>query len=505
MFELSFVYVLFEDGTDIYWARSRVLEYLNFARDRLPAGVEPKLGPDATGVGWVYQYVLYPGLLLRPSIRRASGTTPSGEPLVRAPEDAPAARRTALVHVRAFEQPGTCPLDGTPLVRPIRTSRSCAACRTGTCAIPLTAVDGVSEVAAIGGFVRQYQVVLDPRGSAGLPPAARATSSTRSSARTTTSAARSSSWREHEYMVRSRGYLRGLDDLAQVVGRRRRERHARSCCATSPRSQIGGEMRRGVGEYNGIGRGRRRRHHLALRRERLQGHPATPRRSSPSSRTGCRRASSIKTTYDRSALIERAVGTLREAVIEELVVVALICLVFLAHVPQRLRRHRRPAGRARWCRSWSCSSLGINANIMSLGGLALAIGVMVDSAVVMIENAHKHLERGARARRRAASRRKPTTAHHPRGGAGGGPEPLLLAAHHHRRLPAHLRARRPVGPAVQAARLHQDLRHRRRRHPRHHDRAGADGLPDPRPHPGGGEQPDQPLSDGALRAGLPRS
>src|SRR5215217_6198291 len=162
MYELSFVYVLFEDGTDIYWARSRVLEYLNFARDRMPKGVEPKLGPDATGVGWVYQYVLYPGYY-SPDHPKGLWHNVAGDKWYATPDAAPADRRGALTNVRAWGRPGKDPLTGAA---PLPANQDLAQLRglqDWYLRYPLTGVEGVSEVASIGGFVKQYQVVLDPQ------------------------------------------------------------------------------------------------------------------------------------------------------------------------------------------------------------------------------------------------------------------------------------------------------------------------------------------------------
>src|SRR5207244_99144 len=161
MFEQSFVYVLFEDGTDIYWARSRVLEYLNFARDRLPQGVQPKLGPDATGVGWVYQYVLSPGFYC-PDHPQGLWHDEESDRSYADLESAPPDRRAALAHTRAFQHAGTCPFDGKPLVPANLDLAQLRSLQDWYLRYPLTSVEGVAEVAPIGGFVRQYQVVLDP-------------------------------------------------------------------------------------------------------------------------------------------------------------------------------------------------------------------------------------------------------------------------------------------------------------------------------------------------------
>ncbi len=387
MFELSFVYVLFEDGTDIYWARSRVLEYLNFARDRLPSGVEPKLGPDATGVGWVYQYALYPGYYC-PDHPKGVWHHEESDHWYAAPAAAPASERAQLERVRGFEKAGTCPLDGGALLPANQDLAQLRGIQDWQLRYPLTAVDGVSEVASIGGFVRQYQVVLDPHKlhAYGLPLKDVIMAIQRSNNDVGGSVVE---WSENEYMVRSRGYLHGLEDLAQVpvgVG----ERGAPVLLGNVATLEIGGEMRRGVGELNGAGEavggviiarfGENAYKVILDAKAKLY-----------ELEDGLPPGVFVIPTYDRSALIERAVDTLREAVFEELIVVGLICLFFLAHVRSALVAIAvLPVGLL--VSLLVMQLLGINANIMSLGGLALAIGVMVDSAVVMIENAHKHIE-----------------------------------------------------------------------------------------------------------------
>ncbi|MGD9764976.1 MAG: efflux RND transporter permease subunit [Candidatus Binatia bacterium] len=387
MFELSFVYVLFEDGTDIYWARSRVLEYLNFARDRLPAGAEPALGPDATGVGWVLQYVLYPGWYCAEHPRGIWRDADGGWYARR--EDAPAERHGALTRVRAFEQPGLCPLTGEPLISSGQDLATLRALQDWTLRYPLTAVPGVAEVAAIGGFVKQYQVVLDPQKlqAFDLPLTAVVAAIQRSNNDVGGSVVEMA---EHEYMVRSRAYLRGTADLADVVVGLGRDGTPVTLGEVAI-LQIGGEARRGIGEYNGVGE--------AVGGVVISRHGANAFQVIRDAKLKLAELEdalppgvSIITTYDRSALIARAVDTLRLGVTEELIVVAIICLVFLAHLRSALVAViALPIGLL--ASIALMQALGINANIMSLGGLALAIGVMVDSAVVMIENAHKHLER----------------------------------------------------------------------------------------------------------------
>jgi len=390
MFELSFVYVLFEDGTDLYWARSRVLEYLNFARDRLPEGVEPKLGPDATGVGWVYQYVLYPGWYCPDHPKGIFRLEVDGEVTWHARlEDSPSPEGGDWSRVRGFEEPGVCPLDGRELASADQDLSQLRSLQDWTLRYPLSAVEGVSEVATIGGFVRQYQVVLDPQRLQAfeISLGAIVEAIERSNNDVGGSVIELS---ENEYMVRSRGYLRGLADLSQVVvglG----EEGVPILLGEVASLEIGGEARRGVGELDGRGEAVGgviisrfgENAHLVIRnaKDRL-------RELEDSLPPGV----FVKPTYDRSALIDRAVDTLRTAVIEELLITALICIVFLAHVRSALvALVVLPVGLL--ASIVVMNLLGINANIMSLGGLALAIGVMVDSGVVMIENAHKHLER----------------------------------------------------------------------------------------------------------------
>ncbi len=388
MFELSFVYVLFEDGTDIYWAWSRVLEYLNFARDRLPAGVTPQLGPDATSVGWVYQYVLDPGFYCPEHPKGTWRDAKEGRWHAR-PEDAHPERREALERVRAFEKPGACPLDGKALLRADLDLAQLRSLQDWYLRYPLTAVDGVSEVAPIGGFVRQYQVVLDPDRllAYGLPLREIVTAIGRSNNDVGGSVVELS---EQEYMVRSRGYLRGLEDLAKVpVGLGDNGTPVRLGDVAT--LQVAGEARRGVGEWNGEGEAVGA---VVISRfgENAYKVIRDVKRRLFELEDGLPPGVAVRASYDRSALIERAVGTLRKGVTEELIVVAAICVLFLAHLPSAfVSIVVLPIGLL--ASILVMNLLGINANIMSLGGLALAIGVMVDSGVVMIENAHKHAER----------------------------------------------------------------------------------------------------------------
>lgn len=388
MFGQSFVYVLFEDGTDIYWARSRVLEYLNFARDRLPSGVEPKLGPDATGVGWVYQYVLYPGYY-SPDHPQGLWHDGAQERWYEAPEQAPAEVRGRLVKVRAWDKEGVDPLTGKALVSANQDLSQLRSLQDWYLRYPLTSVEGVAEVAAIGGFVKQYQVVLDPTKlkAYNVPLKDLVTAIQRSNNDVGGATVEMS---ENEYMVRSRGYLRGVQDLEQVpVGMGENGTPVR--LADVARVQIGGEMRRGIGEYNGEGELAgaivvARFHENAYRV--IQDVKA----KLASLEDGLPPGVTIKATYDRSELIQRSIHTLRHTLLEEITVVGLVCILFLLHARSELVAvFVVPASVL--ASLLLMQLLGINANIMSLGGIAIAIGVVVDSAIVMVENAHKHLDR----------------------------------------------------------------------------------------------------------------
>ncbi len=333
-FGFSFVYVIFEDGTDMYWARSRVLEYLNFVSGRLPAGVTPSLGPDATGVGWVYEYVL----------KDSTGT-----------HDLQQLRSIQDWYLR-YE---------------------------------LTAVPGVSEVASIGGFVKQYQVEVNPDKlqAYGIPIQKVRMAIQRSNQDV---GGKLVEMGEAEFMVRGRGYLSTLEDLEKIaVGVD--QMGTPVLLKNIANVQLGPELRRGILDWNGEGEtvggivvmrfGENALEVIENVKEKLR-----------SLEKGLPVGVEIVTGYDRSGLIERAVKTLTRKLIEEMTVVAIICIIFLLHFRSAfVAIFTLPIGIfmsflvMRW--------IGINANIMSLGGIAIAIGVMVDASVVMVENAHKHLER----------------------------------------------------------------------------------------------------------------
>jgi len=330
-FGVSFVYVVFEDGTDIYWARSRVLEYLNFAQKRLPGGVTPSLGPDATGVGWVFEYAVI-------------------------------GAQRSLAELRSIQD---------WFIR-----------------YQLTKAGGVAEVASVGGFVKQYQVVVDPAKlrafAISLPQV--------------TNAIRASNMdvgggtiemTEREYMVRGRGYLKGIGDIENVV--LKSEKGTPVLLKDIGRVELGPDERRGLAELNGQGEvvaG------IALQRD---GENALSvikniKQKIADIASGLPKGVSILPVYDRSDLIYRAIDTLKHTLAEESLIIALVCMVFLLHARSALVAIiMLPIGVL--MAFIVMHAIGITSNIMSLGGIAISVGAMVDAAIVMIENAHKRLER----------------------------------------------------------------------------------------------------------------
>jgi len=330
-FGASFVYVIFEDGTDIYWARSRVLEYLNQAAGRLPKGVAPQLGPDASGVGWVYQYAVL-------------------------------SDRHNLAELRTLQD--------------------------WYLRYQLNKAHGVAEVASIGGFVQQYQVTVDPvKLRAFGIPLAKVAQVIRESNRDV--GGRVVEMAETEYMVRGKGYLRDKGDLENLVVKSERGTPVllRDIAAIS----LGPDERRGLAELNGEGEvvsgiamaryGQNALEVIAnLKQKIAEVSAALPE------------GVSIQAVYDRSELIRRAIDTLKRALIEEGLIVAAVCMVFLMHARSALVAIvMLPIGVL--IAFIAMRTLNLNSNIMSLGGIAIAIGAMVDAAIVMIENAHKHLEK----------------------------------------------------------------------------------------------------------------
>jgi Cu(I)/Ag(I) efflux system membrane protein CusA/SilA len=341
-FDVAFIYVVFDDGTDPYWARTRVLEYLNGLRSRLPEGVQPELGPDATGVGWAYEYAL---------------VDRTGE--------------HDLAELRSLNDWSVEYL--------------------------LRSVPGVAEVAPIGGFVKQYQIELDPvrLQTYGLSVEEVATAVRRSN---NDVGGRVVEWTGREYMVRGRGYLRGVADIEQVGLGATRD-GAPILVRDVARVQIGPDMRRGVADLDGLGdvaggivvvrSGVDTYGTLAAVKATIE---STVRPSLPP-------GVEFVTTYDRSGLIERAIATLNEKLVEEMLIVSLVCALFLWHLRSALVAViTLPLSILLAFVAMRVLNLG--SNIMSLGGIAIAIGAMVDAAIIMIENAHKHLEHGGAGRPR---------------------------------------------------------------------------------------------------------
>jgi len=415
MFGTSFVYIIFEDGTDVYWARSRVLERLSSVIGRLPPGISPQIGPDATGVGWVYEYALVTGRYC-PDHPNGAWHDPIGDAWYARPADAPAdpAIQARLVHHRVFEEGkyDRCPLDGKPLLPNRQTLANLRSLQDWFLRYELTNVDGVSEVATVGGFEKQYQVLVDPVRLLALdiPLGDVRMAIERSNANV---GGRVVEWSEREYAVQGIGYLGSLTDAeiaaARAAGRSLEDARTEKVLADlrlvslgiaadgTPLYlrdvadvRLGPEMRRGAVDWNGRGEavggivvmrfGENARTTIEKVRQKLAGLEA----SLPP-------GVGIETAYDRSDLIDRAVGTLRQTLIEEIAVVALVCILFLLHARSALvAAFVLPTGVLATLAAMNL--LGINANIMSLGGIAIAIGVMVDSSIIMVENAHKHLE-----------------------------------------------------------------------------------------------------------------
>lgn len=331
-FGLSFVYIIFEDGTDLYWARSRVLEYLNYASGRLPKGVTPSLGPDATGVGWIYEYVLE-------------------------------SDRHNLQELRSIQD--------------------------WFLRYELTAVDGVSEVASIGGYVKQYQVAVDPQLLLAyhltIPQIRNAIQRSNNDV-----GGRLVEMAETEFMVRGLGYIRSVDDLEQIVVDTD-QRGTPILLRDLARVTVGPELRRGAAEVDGVGEAVGGIVIMRFGENALQT-INNVKTKLKQLEAGLPDGVKIVPTYDRSGLIERAVNTLKEKLLEESIVVALVTALFLFHLPSALVAiFTLPV--AIMIAFLIMHAQGINANIMSLGGIAIAIGAMIDAAIIMVENAHKHLER----------------------------------------------------------------------------------------------------------------
>ena len=330
-FGFSFVYIIFEDGTDIYWARSRVLESLNYVSGRLPQGVTPLLGPDATGVGWVYEYIL----------------VSDGHDL--------AQLRSIQDWFLRYE---------------------------------LASVPGVAEVASVGGFVKQYQVIIDPNKLLAYSmPLQRVKMAVQRSNNDV--GGRLVEMGETEFMVRGLGYIKSVEDLKNIsLGAD--ERGTPILLRNLATIKIGPELRRGIADYNGTGDvvggivvmryGENALEVIQNVKARLE-----------QLKAGLPEGVHITTVYDRSSLILRAINNLKRTLIEESLIVGLVCIIFLLHFRSALVGiFTLPV--AALISFIIMDRQGINANIMSLGGIAIAVGAMVDAAIVMVENAHKHIE-----------------------------------------------------------------------------------------------------------------
>jgi Cu(I)/Ag(I) efflux system membrane protein CusA/SilA len=330
-FGVSFVYVIFEDGTDIYWARSRVLEFLNGATSRLPAGVTPTIGPDATGVGWVYQYAVM-------------------------------SKELNLAETRTIQD--------------------------WTLKFALAKAEGVAEVASVGGFVKQYNVILDPQRMRNLGITMQ---KLREAVRVSNAdvGGRAVELSEFEYVIRGKGYLKSINDLGNVV--LKNDGGTPVLLRDVARVELGPDERRGITELNGEGEVASG---IILQRFGMNALDVIEnvKKRFKEIATSLPKSVEITPVYDRSNLIYAAIDTLKHTLVEESVVVALVCLVFLLHVRSALVAILMlPIGVL--MAFGAMKLLGIGSNIMSLGGIAIAIGAMVDAAIVMIENAHKHLER----------------------------------------------------------------------------------------------------------------
>ncbi|MBV6520375.1 MAG: Cation efflux system protein CusA [Gemmatimonadaceae bacterium] len=351
-FGVSFVYIIFEDGTDPYWARSRVLENLSGIKGKLPANVTPTLGPDATGLGWVFQY----------AIEDTTG-------------------RLNLAELRSLQD--------------------------WYLRYALTAVPGVSEVASVGGFEKQYQVDLDPaRLLAYGIPVTRVMSAIQSANNDV--GAMTMELSEREYMVRGLGYLKNVRDIENVVvGATATGTPIR--VAELGRVSVGPAGRRGIADLDGRGDAvggivvMRSGQNALTTIEAVKAKLAEVQKGLPSGVV-------VRTVYDRSALIERAIETLKGKLLEESLIVAVVCVVFLLHASSALVVVLTlPIGIL--MAFIAMRLVGTGADIMSLGGIAIAIGAMIDAAIVMTENLHKHLERAAPPDESGTDRRYFTTRH----------------------------------------------------------------------------------------------
>ena len=330
----SFVYIIFEDGVDLYWARSRVLEYLNQAQSSLPAGAKSALGPDATGVGWIYQYAL---------------------------------------------QDTTGNLDVSQL----------RALQDWFLRYELKTVEDVAEVASVGGFVKQYQVVLDPQKLAGYGITLDEVVMARNNAKQEAGGS-VIELGEAEYMVRGLGYLKSIEDIRKIPLPLTSEQQGTVLLEEVADIRIGPQVRRGITELNGDGEvvggivvmrhGENALQTIAAVKDKLE-----------ELKQGLPEGVKVVPTYDRSNLIQASTDNLTTKLIEEMFFVAVVCILFLWHARSAVVAIVSLPLSVLFA-VWIMNMLGISANIMSLGGIAIAIGALVDAAIVMIENTHKHLQ-----------------------------------------------------------------------------------------------------------------
>ncbi len=424
-FGYSMVYVIFEDGTDLYWARSRVLESLNSAQGRLPPGVNPRLGPDATGVGWVYQYSLSDfsprARVLRDRLD-ADGDHVVDDAELPWPDDArdphlytAGALRDLLTVARApthaasaaawtddalrylidgFDRDGDDRISRDELrraanFRGVDLSRL-RSVQDWYLRYDLMALEGVAEVASVGGFVRQIQVEVDPEKLRAFRVPLKAVKTAIQDANLD-AGGRLIELAETEFMVRGQGYLTSLEDLETIPVGLDPDQHAPILLSQVATVQYGPDVRRGLVEMNGEGEvvggivvmrsGENARAVIERVERRLE-----------ELKPGLPEGVEVHTAYDRSQLIDRAISSLTRKLLEEMLVVALVCLLFLLHLRSAfVAILTLPVGVL--LAFVAMNLIGLNANIMSLGGIAIAVGVMVDASVVMVENVHKHRER----------------------------------------------------------------------------------------------------------------
>ena len=432
-FGYSFVYIIFEDGTDMYWARSRVLEYLNYVASRLPGGVTPTLGPDATGVGWAFEYVIDGG------------------------------DQYDLQQLRSIQD--------------------------WFLRYELMSVSGVAEVASIGGYVKQYQVEVDPNKllAYNIPLSKVRMALQRSN---NDVGGRLVEMGETEFMVRGLGYIQSIEDIENTpVGVD--ENGTPILIRNIAHVHLGPELRRGLADLDGEGETVGGIVIMRYGENALKTIDAVKAKLEEL-KAGLPEGVTIQAVYDRSSLIERAIENLKGTLLEESIIVALVTILFLLHFRSAfVAIFTLPMGIL--IAFLIMYFQGLNANIMSLSGIAIAIGAMVDAAIVMIENAHKHMERDAGKKDHwriiidASKEVGPALFYS-----------LLIITLSFLPVFTLPGAGRP---ALQTAGFHENLRHGGLSAPGHHGCTGADGLLHTRQNPAGEKESPQPLSDVRISPG----